>query len=185
VIVESCDEFVWRIAGVLLRSSRLLLLFVPGTIVLLSVLVFEQPSPDKVTQYGSLGTSLLGVVIAYFLGHVVYPVNLLLRPLFYWGLLDKESDSDFGRKYLDTIERHASAYEAEVSRYRSLARFCSAMVPPSVMLGVAGAFRWQEPWLCLVVALLAAAGFVWRYRRYHTQFLDFVEELSKMKRGPS
>ena len=173
----------------------LLLYLIPGGIVLLGVLVTAGDFPHELGRYPGFAASLLGVLIAYFLGHAIYPINYRLWK---WILPHKncrkkderecsEECEYFSRAYSRVADAHWEYHISEVSRFRSLARFASAMITPSILLAIAVIVRlWLDRGdsslavlIALTVAvsalgLLCVIGFVGRYKRYQLRFMNLV-----------
>ena len=181
----------------------LLLYLIPGGVVLLAILVAAGDFPYRLNLYPGFAASLLGILIAYFLGHAIYPINYRLWK---WILPSqecrKETNSEsseeprrecseeceyFSRAYSRVADKHWDYHISEVSRFRSLARFASAMIVPSVLLLLAAGIRLMTDFkaiplpiripLGLAVAACSypcAKGFAGRYRRYQLRFMNLV-----------
>jgi len=106
---------------------------------------------------GSPGTAIFAILVAYFLGQVIYvltyPLRAILGPKEEWS----EHSPEFKDAYMCLIEQYPEFFAAEVSRYRSLARFALAMVVPSLLIGssVARVLRVDHPSWAVAVGILA------------------------------
>jgi len=180
-----------------------LIYLIPGSVVLAS-LVFYLPSfPDHalklVPQMGSLGYSVFAVLMAYFLGHAIYPVSYLVRwvfdriPAFGPNTRAGVDGPTFRAAYFAAIEHHTEIYAAEISRCHCLARLMSAMCVPSVLF-VSSLGRFLEWYhlkhgpLFYFLGVVAAVGFAWRYKRYQASFHEYVlasTDVGSAASGPS
>ena len=161
---------------------------VPGGVVLLDVLLIfnEVPTLAK-DRVGQIVATTCGVLLAYVLGQIAYSATYLLRKIRVKGPgLWEETSPQFLIAYMWAIEKHGTYFLAEIYRYRSFARFCAAMVLPTLFLGGAGAYRlgqlvsaWELGAIVsvkvgLIVGLICATTFVHRYRRYDAEFRKYV-----------
>lgn len=190
----------------------------PGLVVLACVLIVTGTVREWTASSLGIGTALLAVFAAYVLGHVVYPLNYPVRKIIYrkrpcpresWPAASNgskaereaikrycyEKCSEFLSSQDDLLNDEASAYHAETARYRILARFASAMVLPSMGLGlVAALYEWSigtspdrsvsllagldnagRGALYAGLGILVSVGFSIRARRYQNRFIEFVQ----------
>lgn len=173
----------------------LLLYLIPGGVVLLAFLVVASDFASQLLQKSGFPISLLGILMAYFLGHAIYPINYRLWKLILpdqdcrkrHGYKCNEDCECFSRAYSKVADLHWDYHISEVSRFRSLARFASAMIVPSILLSIAVAFRILHDLpsfpravpivlavVVIVSGLLCAKGFASRYKRYQLRFMNFV-----------
>lgn len=167
---------------------------VPGSVVLLAILFFAGFDFSTIGDYGNLTTSVFGIIFAYCLGHVIYPLTYLVRrwllhPLVEWLKSDDVAAEDelrFKNRHQRAIENHSLFYTEEISRASSLARFASAMVVPCILLG-GGVMYFMSHYSgkhqaslkhlavpALLLGIVAAAGFGYRYGRYNLRFRRMV-----------
>jgi hypothetical protein len=55
----------------------------PGTFVLLSIFLFAGLTPADLDKYPSVTVSIISILVAYFLGHAIYPISYILRACYH------------------------------------------------------------------------------------------------------
>lgn len=153
---------------------------VPGGIVLVSILVFFGIEDTKVHEFGELSKSLFTILLAYFLGQVIYPITYPLRKLFRpsgeWEKIDRDV---FAKAHMRIIEELPAFYVVLVFRDRSFARFASAMVFPTIALAGSFTIRLWGPFQILAIAVaiigvISAICFVLRFRHYDRRYRNHI-----------
>lgn len=154
---------------------------VPGGVTLAAFLLVFGSSFIKVEQFGKVSTSIFAILAAYFLGQVMYGATYILRNHLpkdksWW----EEDTPIFRDAYMWVIEKHTTYHVAEIFRYRNFARFCLAMVLPTLIVTVAGVIRlWtvSVPWCFIVIAvgMFAVYRFIKRYIRYDSEYRQYVQ----------
>ncbi|NIM10904.1 MAG: hypothetical protein GTO45_02855 [Candidatus Aminicenantes bacterium] len=163
------------------------LYLVPGTMVLFSIALFIGITAANIKNYSSLATSILVILVSYFLGHAIHPINILIRKIFNRklskkkGISDRDQyEQDFFKKFFQkTLKAHPEFCLWQLVRYRNLARFTAAMVVPCILIGLGVAFniiiylkmpviglRWVIAGVSFILGFFAAYGFWRRYARY-------------------
>lgn len=165
----------------------------PGTIVLLSLMLVAGVTAADLSKYSSLATSILAILVAYFLGHAVYPLSYILRNKKLHGKLcrkQRNSNCDpykesFSQEFQEAIFSHPDFCLSQLVRYKSLARFTIAMVWPSIFMAFGIAFYIikfvNQAWIAIFSFLLlicTAYGFFCRFGRYWRR-ADQIEEHCK------
>ncbi|UCD63513.1 MAG: hypothetical protein JSW34_12315 [Candidatus Zixiibacteriota bacterium] len=157
-----------------------LLYFFPGSIALVGVLLFFFPLANIVSVTGEdLGRVLLFLLVAYFLGHAIYPISLPLRRWLAPGGWIEE-DPEFSHRHSELLNSHEIFYVAIIFRDRSLTRFTIAMVTPTAIASVALALdiASREGYLpggaAILAGMLVTYGFIYRFRHYHERYKKAV-----------
>ena len=169
----------------------------PGTMVLLSIMLAAGITPADLSTHSSLATSLLAMLVAYFLGHAIYPLSYLLRneklhkALFCnrkTSNLDRYKES-FSKQYQVAIFAHPEFCLSQLVRYKSLARFSIAMVWPSLFMAIGIILYlnlyavFKKPFIfaifSVIVLLVIAYGFFCRFGRYWRR-AEQIEEHCKL-----
>jgi hypothetical protein len=168
---------------------------VPGAIVLLGALIFWGTLPNWISSSSSFAPLAISVLISYYLGHAIYPLNYPIRKLFVHrgkkNVCDKkkhpyctESCEDFKNSYMNAFKQGSGFFVSEALRHRSLARFSSAMIFPSLWLTFAFLFSYKGvtltsiilgPIIIVIIGLAITYGFYTRYNHYQQEFLWFVK----------
>lgn len=153
----------------------------PGAVLLFGLLAWKGTTAADLKDYLGVGPSLAGILIAYALGQCAYAVAYPLRALLNsFQSIDKAKPS-FRRAYRCAPSTNTVFFTVEVFRYRTMARFCSLMVFPVLFASLGIIFgRWSaapvERTLVAVFAVIAVAGFLYRYHRYEDRYRTAVEE---------
>jgi len=181
------------LAGLELRD--ILLDLVPGAVVLFSILLLPWFKIPFSSELNGFTASLAAILAAYSLGHAVYPVSYRIRRFLckhFGGPVNVNPDATEIR-YIRAAEDHEVAHAVDVFRCRSMARFSSAMILPSLLFG--GVAFWHlialqssvvdlaNPWrtvfavVLLVLGAASAVGFAIRYKRYQRRLCAYLDEL--------
>jgi len=169
----------------------------PGSIVLLSIILFTGITPAALSEHSNIATSILGIFIAYFLGHAIYPLNYFLRKYLHKKLATKSHELDedkyenefFSEGIQNAFLKHPEFCLSQLLRYRSLARFTTAMLFPCIILGFGIAFyvyhvlqesasnliRVSIAILSVILGFCAALGFSHRYERYWLRIKQIMD----------
>lgn len=165
---------------------------IPGLTTFLSfLLIFTNITLDEFNKYGTIASSILALLISYILGHFIYPLNYILRPVIrsFFSIWDKklkeldktlEDSEKFNQDYHYTVTFHNVFFFSEISRNRSLARFSSAMVIPTILLGLAFGYRtpigidWKDISFGFI-GLLGSLGFAFRYKHYYKRYRQYIQ----------
>jgi hypothetical protein len=148
---------------------------VPGGITLAAACVAGGVRLTDVKEWGSVGESIVGLLFAYFLGQVMYPVTYPLRTWLAPKAVWVTPPAEFAKLHLQALEQHSGYYVGVIFRDRSFARFALAMVFPTLLFGLSLANRMlptskSGARFLLAVTIAAAYGFIVRYRKYETRY---------------
>jgi hypothetical protein len=156
----------------------------PGAILLLGLLALAGAGPADLKPDLDVTSSIAGVLVAYILGQCAYPLSYVVRCAMNGRGRLKKRDSKEAETFKAAYRAIAAGEElyfaVEVFRYRTMARFCAAMVFPLLLAGLGIAVgRWRLDalvrWGVALIALVTCAGFLWRYYRYECRYRSSVK----------
>ncbi len=176
----------------------------PGAVALGSLELVFKLKTAVAPGLGSIEASAIAVIFAYYLGHVIYPlayiprlalrlINVLRmpkdekneeKPRWYDGLVSKyrknrELEVAFAKDHMLVVEQHPAFYNTVAFRDRSLARFSSGMIFPTLLVAYALdgkiSASSEEVW---AAAIIAAAGFWCRFLHYNRRYKTEVSRCS-------
>jgi len=158
---------------------------VPGALLLTGILTFSGVGVSDMQPYLGLTSSVAAIMVSYILGQCSYPIVYVFRRLLNRiGNLESlpgEHTATFKSVYYQIAADAPLYFAIEIFRYRTLARFCSAMIFPVLFAGAGIAFC---PWdlsmekrvLIMILGLIVSAGFAWRYHRYEGRYRSACKE---------
>ena len=146
----------------------LLFYVLPGAVLLIAVCGLTGTAPEDILKYGGIAPSIAGLLSAYTLGQCAYPLSYLTRFAWEGFQSQKKRNATFRDAYRSQADDAPTYFAVEIFRYRTLARFCSAMVLPLLVATASAIFgKWQLSVGCRCsigfVGALAVVGFLHRY----------------------
>lgn len=174
------------IAQVGLRD--LLFYVLPGSVLLFGFAALVGVYPEELEPYAGVAASLAVLLVAYALGQLAYPLAYPIRgAMNFFQPIDK-SDAGFRRAYRVAADAAPTFFAVQIFRSRTMARFCSVMVCPTLFASASVAWgswnlskAWQ--WGIGVIGVGAVIGLLYRYNRYETNYRTAVMELIDDRTG--
>jgi hypothetical protein len=168
------------IAQVGLRD--LLFYVLPGSVLLVGFAALVGVDPENLEPYAGLAASLVVLLVAYALGQLAYPLAYPIRSAMNSFQSVDKSDEEFRRAYRVAADAAPTFFAIQIFRYRTMARFCSVMVGPTLIASASvawGSWNLGKPWQWGISAIGvgAIAGLLYRYNRYETKYRTAVMEL--------
>lgn len=174
------------IAQVGLRD--LLFYVLPGSVLLFGIGALAGVHPEDIEPYAGLTASLAGLLAAYALGQFAYPLAYPIRSAMDVLQSIPKSDALFRRAYRVAAGEAPTFFAVQIFRPRTMARFCSVMVCPTVFSSASAAWgswnlgrTWQ--WSICVASVGAVLGLLYRYNRYETNYRAAVMDLANDRKG--
>ncbi len=173
---------------------------VPGAILLLAILISPVIKLESYIESKNGLLIVISILVSYYLGHVIYPLNYLIRKLLFSNIIcDKEKENkkcnedcpDFRFSYINASKKTPNIHVSEIARYRSLSHFSCAMVFPTLLLSLSIiSFAMKQSssdkiymMLFGILLLISISGFCWRAIRYQKKYIDFVKKCSSCAQG--
>lgn len=174
------------IAQVGLRD--LLFYVLPGSVLLFGIGALVGVHPEDIEPYAGLTASLVGLLAAYALGQIAYPLAYPIRSGMDVFQSIQKSDTLFRRAYRTAADEAPTFFAVQIFRSRTMARFCSVMVCPTVFSSASAAWgswslgrTWQ--WSICIAGAGAVVGLLYRYNRYETNYRTAVMDLANERKG--
>jgi hypothetical protein len=174
------DNVESSVAQVGLRD--LLFYVLSGSVLLFGIGALVGIHPKDIGPYAGLTASLVGLLAAYALGQYAYPLAYPIRSAMDVFQSIPKSEALFRRTYRVAADETPTFFAVQIFRYRTLARFCSVMVCPTIFASASAAWgnwnldkMWQ--WGICIAGGSAVLGLLYRYNRYETNYRITVMDL--------
>jgi|SRR6185295_3003197 len=152
---------------------------VPGAILLAGVLAQKGIGLPDLQPYLGVSSSIAAILASYILGQCAYPIGYFFRramnKLGRLRNLPGEGNEAFEEAFRKAANDSPTYFATVVFRYRTLARFCSAMVFPVAFMAAGaamGSWHLDGPRISAIffTATAVCGGFLWRYHRYEYRY---------------